>query len=63
MSVLESRIAQRRGDETADTVLRGGMVWDLVTDTMIQSDVAICGDTIAGSVAPTRGSGSSMSQA
>ena len=48
MSNLETRIAQGRGDETADTVLRGGVVWDLVTDTMIPGDVAICGDTIVG---------------
>ena len=48
MSNLETRIAQGRGDETADTVLRGGVVWDLVTDTMIPGDVAICGDSIVG---------------
>ena len=48
MTDLETRIAQGRGDEPADLVLRGGMVWDLVTDTMIEGDVAICGDTIVG---------------
>ncbi|TDL83896.1 adenine deaminase [Meridianimarinicoccus aquatilis] len=48
MSDLETRIAQGRGDAPADLVLRGGMVWDLVTDTMIKGDVAICGDTIVG---------------
>jgi adenine deaminase len=48
MSDLETRIAQGRGDATAELVLRGGTVWDLVTDTMIPGDVAICGDTIVG---------------
>lgn len=48
MSDLETRIAQGRGDATADLVLRGGTVWDLVTDTMITGDVAICGDMIVG---------------
>ena len=48
MSDLETRIAQGRGDEPADLVLRGGIVWDLVTDTMIEGDVAICEDTIVG---------------
>ena len=48
MSDLETRIAQGRGDVPADLVLRGGVVWDLTTDTMIGGDVAICGDTIVG---------------
>lgn len=48
MSDLETQIAQGLGDEPADLVLRGGIVWDLVTDTMIEGDVAICGDTIVG---------------
>ncbi|WP_299362147.1 adenine deaminase [uncultured Paracoccus sp.] len=45
---LERRIAQARGDEPADLVLRGGEVFDLVTDAMIPGDVAICGSLIAG---------------
>lgn len=48
MGDLETRIAQARGDVPADLVLRGGTVWDLVTDTRIPGDVAICGDTIVG---------------
>lgn len=48
MDQLEQRIAQARGDEPADLVLRGGQVFDLVTGTMIAGDVAICGDMIAG---------------
>ncbi|WP_461473739.1 amidohydrolase family protein, partial [Pararhodobacter sp.] len=45
---LEARIAQGRGDEPADLVLRGGTVWDMVTGTKIAGDVAICGDRIVG---------------
>ncbi|QQA42377.1 adenine deaminase [Pelagovum pacificum] len=48
MAELEKRIAQGRGDEPADMVLRGGKVFDLVTGEMIEGDVAICGDTIVG---------------
>lgn len=48
MDNLERRIAQARGDEPADLVLRGGQVFDLITGTMIAGDVAICGDRIAG---------------
>lgn len=44
MDDLERRIAQARGDEPADLVLRGGRVFDLITGTMIAGDVAICGD-------------------
>lgn len=45
---LARRIAQGRGDEPADLVLRGGEVWCLVTGALIPGDVAICGDTIVG---------------
>lgn len=48
MADLEGRIAQGRGDEPADKVLRGGEVFDLVTGARIAGDVAICGDTIVG---------------
>jgi adenine deaminase len=48
MAGLEDRIAQGRGDMPADTVLRGGEVFDLITGAMIAGDVAICGDTIVG---------------
>ena len=48
MAELERRIAQGRGDAPADTVLRGGQVFDLTTGAMIPGDVAICGDTIVG---------------
>jgi adenine deaminase len=45
---LETRIAQGRGDEPADLVLKGGTVWCMVTGARIPGDVAICGDTIVG---------------
>ncbi|PWR03201.1 adenine deaminase [Meridianimarinicoccus roseus] len=45
---LERRIAQGRGDEIADLVLKGGEVLCLVTGARIGGDVAICGDTIVG---------------
>lgn len=48
MKDLERRIAQARGDEPADLVLRGGQILDLMTGTMMAGDVAICGDRIAG---------------
>ncbi|MEN3793696.1 adenine deaminase [Fulvimarina sp. MAC3] len=45
---LERRIAQARGDEPADLKLSGGRIFDLVTGTFIEGDVAICGSRIAG---------------
>ena len=48
MADLETRIAQGRGDQPADLVLRGGQVFDLMTGEMLTGDVAICGDTIVG---------------
>ena len=48
MAELERRIAQGRGDEPADIVLRGGRVFDLMTGELVDGDVAICGDTIVG---------------
>ena len=48
MDDLERRIAQARGDMPADLVLRGGRVFDLIAGAMIDGDVAICGDRIAG---------------
>jgi adenine deaminase len=46
--MLERRIAQGRGDEPADLVLKGGSVWCLVTGARVAGDVAICGDTVVG---------------
>jgi adenine deaminase len=55
MAELERRIAQGRGDEPADIVLRGGRVLDLVTGAFLDGDVAICGDTIVGTCASYEG--------
>ncbi|WP_319825432.1 adenine deaminase [Thalassovita sp.] len=48
MVQLSRIIAQGRGDEPADIVLKGGRVFDLVTGDLLDGDVAICGDTIVG---------------
>lgn len=48
MNDLARRIAQGKGDEPADLVLRGGQVFDVVTGDLIPGDVAICGDMIVG---------------
>ncbi|MBC7142321.1 MAG: adenine deaminase [Rhodobacteraceae bacterium] len=45
---LEKRIAQGRGDEPADLVLRGAETLCLTTGERLAGDVAICGDTIVG---------------
>lgn len=45
---LSDRIAQGRGAVPADLVLRGGRVFDLITGDLVETDVAICGDTIVG---------------
>ncbi|NBZ89605.1 adenine deaminase [Stagnihabitans tardus] len=45
---LSARIAQGRGEVPADLVLKGGRVFDLVTGELVETDVAICGDTIVG---------------
>lgn len=55
MANLEQRIAQGRGDEPADLVLRGGRVLDVVTGALLDGDVAICGDTIVGIAAAYEG--------
>jgi adenine deaminase len=45
---LATRIAQGRGIEPADLVLKGGLVFDLITGDLVETDVAISGDTIVG---------------
>ncbi|MBN2629852.1 MAG: adenine deaminase [Rhodobacteraceae bacterium] len=47
-AALSHRIAQGRGAVPADLVLKGGRVFDLITGDLVQTDVAICGDTIVG---------------
>lgn len=48
MTDLENRIDQGRGVAPADLVLKGAHVFDLITGDLVQTDVAICGDTIVG---------------
>jgi adenine deaminase len=45
---LSERIDQGRGLVPADLVLKGGRVFDLITGDLVETDVAICGDTIVG---------------
>jgi adenine deaminase len=45
---LSDRIDQGRGIAPADIVLKGGQMFDLITGDLVQTDVAICGDTIVG---------------
>ncbi|MGB8813577.1 MAG: adenine deaminase [Paracoccaceae bacterium] len=45
---LADLIDQGRGAAPADLVLRGGLVFDLITGDLVPGDVAICGDTIVG---------------
>ena len=46
--LLTSLIDQGRGIAPADIVLKGGKVFDLITGDLVDTDVAICGDTIVG---------------
>ena len=48
MADLGARIAQGRGQQPADLVLKGGRIFDLISGELVESDVAICGDTIVG---------------
>jgi len=50
MTDLARRIDQGTGREPADIVLRGGRFFDLVTGELVASDIAICGETIIGTV-------------
>jgi adenine deaminase len=45
---LKRAIAQGRGVEPADLVLKNGSFYDLVSGSVIASDIAICGDRIVG---------------
>ncbi len=51
MADLSDKIAQARGDRPADLVLRGGLIFDVITGAMLEGDVAICGDTVVGTCA------------
>jgi adenine deaminase len=54
-SFLGRAIAQARGQEAADLVLKGGWIFDLVGGELTRSDVAICGDRIVGTLEAYRG--------
>jgi adenine deaminase len=45
---LKRAIAQGRGAEPADLVLKNGSFYDLVSGRVVASDIAICGDRIVG---------------
>jgi adenine deaminase len=45
---LADRIDQGRGAVPADLVLKGGRVFDLITGELVETDVAICGESIVG---------------
>ncbi len=47
---LSRRIAQGSGAEPADLVLRGARMLDLVTGELLPGDIAICGETIVGTL-------------
>ena len=47
-ATLARRIAQGRGDEPADLVIRGARLLDLVSGELVQTDIALCSDTIVG---------------
>lgn len=47
-SELARRLAVARGDEPADLVLRGGRVLSVFTGELLEADVAICGEHVAG---------------
>lgn len=47
-ATLERKIDQGRGIEPADLVIRNGRFLDIVTGALVESDIAITGDTITG---------------
>jgi adenine deaminase len=55
--VLTDRIAQGRGTDAADLVLKNVRLFDLVTGALLPTDIAICGPTIVGPLAITAGYG------
>lgn len=54
-ATLSDRIDQARGILPADLVLKGARVFDLITGDLVETDVAICGDTIVGVFGDYRG--------
>lgn len=56
MSTLARRIAQGRGSEIADLVVKNVRLLDLTSGELVRTDIAICGDTIVGTYGEYRGS-------
>ncbi|HEU4518177.1 MAG TPA: adenine deaminase [Microvirga sp.] len=54
-ATLNRRIAQGRGTDRADCVVRDVRLYDLVTGVLTPTDIAICGDTIVGTYGDYRG--------
>lgn len=54
-SSLAHRIAQGRGEETADLIIENVRLYDLVTGTLARTDIALCGDRIVGTYGAYRG--------
>ncbi|GEO15535.1 adenine deaminase [Microvirga aerophila] len=54
-TTIATRIAQGRGASPADLVITDVRLFDLVTGTLAQTDIAICGDTIVGTYGRYRG--------
>ena len=52
---LARRVAQGRGKEPADVVIRDVRMLDLVTGALVPTDIALCGDTIVGTYARYEG--------
>ncbi|MDG2473904.1 MAG: adenine deaminase [Paracoccaceae bacterium] len=48
MKELEDRISKGLGDQKADLVLKGGIIFNLITGDLTAGDIAINGDTIVG---------------
>jgi adenine deaminase len=49
-TTLARRIAQGRGDEPADLVIRGARLLDLISGALVETDIALCGDMIVGTL-------------
>ncbi len=45
---IARRIAQGAGRAPADLVIRGARLLDLVTGDLVETDIAVCGDTVVG---------------
>ena len=52
---LRRRIDQGAGNAPADLVLKGGRLFDLISGEIIETDIAVCGDTIVGTCADYSG--------